>query len=174
MKVENVVVGYLEENCYILEKDNKVLVVDPGDEIEKIKDKINGREILGVLITHNHFDHVGALSYFDGNKVYSFSNLEENEYVIDSFKFNVLFTPGHSSDSVSFYFEEDNVLFAGDFIFYENIGRCDLPSGDFNSMLDSIDKIKKYPSDMVIYPGHGESTSLGHEIKNNIYFRMEK
>lgn len=174
MKIENIVVGYLEENCFILEKDNKILIVDPGDEGEKIIDKINGREILGVLITHNHFDHVGALSYFEDYNIYSSSNLEEKEYNIGPFKFDVIFTPGHSSDSTSYYFEDDNVIFSGDFIFYENIGRCDLPSGDFNSMLESIDKIKKYPSDMVIYPGHGESTILSYEIKNNIYFRMEK
>ena len=87
MKIHTVIVGSLEENCYILEKENKVLVIDPGAEIEKIKKVIGSKEVLGVLITHNHFDHVGALSYFNKENIYSFNNLEEKEYIIDSFKF---------------------------------------------------------------------------------------
>ena len=102
MNIHTVIVGPLEENCYILEKENKVLVIDPGDEIEKIKKAIGSKEVLGVLITHNHFDHVGALSYFNKKNIYSFNNLEEKEYIIDSFKFDVIFTPGHSIDSVSY------------------------------------------------------------------------
>lgn len=170
MKIERVITGSLMENCYILGIDNKVLVVDPGDDIDKITKIINNREVLGVLITHRHFDHIGALLYFN-NTIYEKSNLEEKEYIIDKFKFKVLFTPGHTTDSVSYYFEEENILFSGDFIFYETIGRCDLPTGDYTTMLESIKKIKRYPSDMLIYPGHDIETTLEHEIKNNIYFK---
>ena len=53
MKIHRVVVGYLEENCYILEKDGKVLVIDPGDEIDKIRTAIGDNEVVGVLVTHN-------------------------------------------------------------------------------------------------------------------------
>lgn len=171
MKLQTVIVGQLEENCYIITKDNNALVIDPGDEIDKIKEVIGDSNVVGVLITHNHFDHVGALSNFNKEIIYNFSNLEEKEYDIDGFKFKVIYTPGHSSDSVSYYFEEINSLFCGDFIFYESIGRCDLPTGDFNTMKESINKIKKYPQDMKIYPGHGESTTIEHEINNNIYFK---
>lgn len=171
MKIEKVVVGQLKENCYVLGDTSKVLVIDPGDEIDKIKKLINGREVVGVLITHSHFDHVGALSYFDKDLVYKYSNLEEKEYCISNFKFKVIFTPGHSMDSVSYYFTEYNFLFSGDFIFYENIGRCDLPGGDFNKMKMSIKKIKYYEDDMIIYPGHGSKTNLKHEKENNIYFK---
>jgi len=171
MEIKTVIVGYLEENCYVLKKDNKALVVDPGDEIDKIKTAIGNNKVVGVLITHNHFDHIGALSYFDKNIVYDFSNLEEKEYDIENFKFKVIFTPGHSSDSVSFYFEDVNSLFCGDFIFYENIGRWDLPTGNQKTMKESIKKIKDYPKNMKIYPGHGASTILDHEIKNNQYFK---
>lgn len=170
MEIEKVIVGSLKENCYILGIDNKVLVVDPGDDIDKINKVINNREVLGVLITHRHFDHIGALSYFN-NTIYEKSNLEEKEYIIDKFKFKVLFTPGHTTDSVSYYFEEENILFSGDFIFYETVGRCDLPTGDYTTMLESISKIKKYPSSTIICPGHGIETTLEHEINNNIYFK---
>lgn len=171
MKIKKVIVGSLEENCYILIKNNKALVIDPGDEIDKINSVIGENSVVGVLITHNHFDHVGALSNFNKNIIHDFSNLEEKEYKIDDFTFEVIFTPGHSSDSVSYYFKDINSIFCGDFIFYENIGRCDLPTGDFNTMKESINKIKKYPENTTIYSGHGVSTTLIHEIENNIYFR---
>jgi len=170
MKIEKVVVGNLQENCYILDILGKVLVIDPGDEYEKIVDVIDGREILGILITHNHFDHVGAVSNFVNINKYSFSNLEEKEYNIGPFIFEVIFNPGHTSDSVSYYFRKEGKLFCGDFIFYESIGRCDLPTGNMKEMLNSIDKIKKLPLETIIYPGHGIETNLKYEIENNDYF----
>ena len=171
MEINTVVVGSLDTNCYVLKKDNNMLVIDPGDDIDKIKEVVGNSNVVGVLITHNHFDHVGALSSFDKDIIYDYNNLEEKEYNIDNFKFKVIYTPGHTSDSVSYYFEDINSLFCGDFIFYECIGRCDLPSGDFEIMNKSINKIKKYPNDMIIYPGHGNNTTLEHEINNNIYFK---
>ena len=170
MKIENVVVGMLEENCYILDINNKVLVIDPGDEFDKINKTIDNREVLAVLITHKHFDHIGALNEFKNIAIYSFANLEEREYKINDFEFEVIFNPGHSSDSVSYYFKNENKLFCGDFIFYHNIGRCDLPTGNMNEMLESIDKIKKLPKNITLYPGHGRNTTLEEEINNNYYF----
>ena len=171
MEIDIVITGELEENCYILGINDKVLVIDPGDDIDKINKVINNRKVLGVLITHRHHDHIGALPYFSKEIIYDKNNLEEKEYTIEEFKFSVIFNPGHTSDSVSYYFKEYNILFSGDFIFYENIGRCDLPTGDYNDMKKSINKIKKYPFNMIIYPGHGDRTTLEHEINNNIYFK---
>lgn len=171
MNIETVKVGYLETNCYILKKDNKVLVVDPGDEIDKIYKVIGDSKVVGVLITHNHFDHIGAVSNINKDIIYDYRNLKEKEYNIENFKFKVIYTPGHSKDSISYYFEDIKSLFCGDFIFYEDIGRCDLPTGNFNVMKESINKIKKYPKDITIYPGHGETTTLEHEINSNIYFK---
>lgn len=171
MEINTVVVGTLKTNCYVLKKNNNVLVIDPGDNIDKINEVIGNNKVIGVLITHNHLDHVGALSYFDKDIVYDYNKLEEKKYNIGSFKIKVIYTPGHTSDSISYYFEDINSLFCGDFIFYESIGRCDLPTGDFEIMNKSIDKIKKYPKDMIIYPGHGKKTILGYEIKNNIYLK---
>ena len=171
MEIKTVVVGSLDTNCYILIKNNNAIVIDPGDDYDKIINEIGANKIVGVLITRNHFDHVGALLNFDKDLIYDFSNLEEKEYIISDFNFEVIYTPGHTSDSVSYYFKEIDSLFCGDFIFYESIGRCDLPTGDFNAMRESINKIKKYPKNTKIYPGHDISTSLVHEIENNIYFK---
>ena len=172
MEILRVVTGVLEENCYILKKNNSCLVVDPGDDYSKIKEVIGDNKVLGVLITHSHFDHIGALREFlkrRGVKIFKKSNVEEKEYNIGDFNFSVIFTPGHSNDSITFYFKEDSTMFVGDFIFKESIGRCDLPGGNVNEMNNSIDKIKKYPKDTKLYPGHYDETTIEYEIKNNPY-----
>lgn len=171
MEIKRVIVGNLETNCYVLIKNNKALVIDPGDDYDKIIEVVGNNKIEGVLITHNHFDHVGALYNFDQNIIYSYSNLEEKEYTISDFSFEVIYNPGHTSDSISYYFKDIESLFCGDFIFYESIGRCDLPTGNINKMKESIKKIKKYPKNIKIYPGHDISTTLNYEIENNIYFK---
>jgi len=174
MEIKRVVTGYLDENCYILIKDNNCLIVDPGDEYNKIRDAIGDNKVLGVLITHSHFDHIGALRNFltkRSIKIFKKSNLEEKEYQIGDFKFNCIYTPGHSKDSVTFYFEEDNCMFIGDFIFKESIGRCDLPGGSEAEMKESIEKIKNYSDEINLYVGHGDNTTLGYEKENNPFLK---
>lgn len=163
----------LKCNCYLLDINNKVLVIDPGDDGDKIIDKIASREVVGIIVTHHHFDHVGALNDIVSKynvSVYDRNSMNEGKNEIDQFSFEVIYTPGHKEDAITIYFKEDKVMFCGDFIFKDNIGRCDLPGGDIDVMYKSIDKIKKYDRDIVIYSGHGDKTSLGYEIDNNIYF----
>ena len=172
MKVDKVIVGYLEENCYILSIKNKCLVIDPGDNSDKIIEKIGSKEVLGILITHNHFDHIGAVDALKDKyniKVYDNTNLKEGINSIDIFNFEVIYNPGHTSDSISFYFKEDNIMFTGDFIFKNTVGRCDL-GGNIPEMKQSINKIKQYQENIILYPGHGEETNLNYEKENNPYF----
>ena len=174
MDIKCVVTGYLDENCYILIKNKTCLVVDPGDDFLKIKEAIGDNKILGVLITHSHADHIGALRNFltkRSIKIFKRSNLEEKEYTVGDFKFECIHTPGHSKDSVTFYFKEDNLMFIGDFIFKESIGRTDLPGGSQMEMLESIKKILEYDDSIKLYPGHYESTTLGYEKENNEYLK---
>ena len=173
IEIKTMKVGRLETNCYILIKNNKCLIIDPGDEAEKIVDKVGKNKIVAILITHGHFDHVGALKKIVDKyncEVYKYENLEEKEYLIDQFKFKIIFTPGHSSDSVTYYFEDCNKMFCGDFIFRENIGRCDLPTGNLDIMYESISKIKKY-NNIDVLPGHGDFTTIDYEKEHNIYFK---
>jgi glyoxylase-like metal-dependent hydrolase (beta-lactamase superfamily II) len=164
MKINKVVVGPLETNCYILEEKNKCLVIDPGAEYDKIKKVIDDKVVVGVIVTHYHFDHIGALNYFDKSLILDRKNLEEKEYNIDNFKFEVIYTPGHKEDLITIYFKEDKVMFTGDFIFNNSIGRIDLPGGNYNDMLNSLNKMKKYDKNIIVYPGHGDKTSLKDEI----------
>ena len=175
MKVKTIKVGELKTNCYIIIKNNKCLIVDPGDEYEKIKRELDDIKLCGILITHHHFDHVGALNQFKNDykvKTYDYKDYSDDDKIIsiEDFNFKMIETKGHSNDLVSFYFFEDELLFCGDFIFKETVGRCDLFGSDYNEMLKSIDKIKQYNKDIVVYPGHGLSTTLIHEINNNEYF----
>ncbi|MDD3241543.1 MAG: MBL fold metallo-hydrolase [Bacilli bacterium] len=174
MKISRVVVGELEENCYILEKNNHALVIDPGAEYFKIKESLKNYILDGILITHNHFDHVGALNeLLEIYKVksYNMDNLKEGINTVGNFTFDVTYNKGHTSDSISFFFEEINSMFVGDFIFQRTIGRWDLPTGSELDMVKSIEEIKKRDNDIILYPGHGPETVLGYEKKYNPYFK---
>lgn len=174
MKINKLVIGPLLNNCYILEINNNVIIIDPSDNFELIDKTINNRNVVAIFITHYHYDHVGALEQLKNKynvKIYDYKDDEKN-YIINDFNFDLIYTKGHSKDSVSFYFKKEEKLFCGDFIFRENIGRCDLPGGDFNEMLQSIKKIKKY-DECTIYTGHEELTTLSHEKKYNPYFNED-
>ena len=172
MKIDRVITGYLEENCYILSLDNRCLVIDPGDDYYLIKEKINNKEVIGILLTHNHFDHIGAVEDIKRDykvEVYSYKNLREGKNNIKDFIFEVVYTPGHTHDSICFYFYKEKIMFTGDFLFKDSVGRWDLDTGDFKTMQASISKIKKYNDDIIIYPGHGDSSTLLYEKNNNRY-----
>lgn len=172
MEIKKIITGSLEENCYILINDNNALVVDPGDNIEKIIDKLKELNLIGILITHYHFDHVGALNdllEYKNVPIYDYKS-EKKEYKIENFVFDIIETKGHKEDSVTFYFKNEQIMFTGDFIFKGTIGRTDLIGGNMNQMMESIKKIKNYDENIILYPGHGDSTTLKEEIQNNYFF----
>lgn len=175
MEIKKIVTGALEENCYVLSQDGTCLIVDPGSDSKKIKELVGTDKIVGILVTHAHFDHIGALrDFLNMNrrlKIFKKSNLVDlKEVEVGKFKFIPIFTPGHSSDSVTFYFKDEKVMFVGDFIFKDTVGRCDLPTGSSAEMDKSLAKIKEYDDDITLYTGHGDDTTLGREKKYNLYF----
>ena len=95
--------------------------------------------------------------------------LQTNEVLtIGDIDLKVLFTPGHSPASVSFYCEADKYIISGDVLFHNSIGRTDLPGGDFNTLISSIrTQLFTLPDNVVVYSGHGPSTTIGHEKRNN-------
>lgn len=85
-------------------------------------------------------------------------------YNISGFTFKLVPTPGHSHGSVSFVFEKDYVVFVGDAIFKSSLGRTDLPTGDFDTLIHSVKtQILTLPKYFDVYPGHGDKTSISHE-----------
>lgn len=87
---------------------------------------------------------------------------------------HILFTPGHSPGSISFYSRENKFVISGDVLFQGSVGRTDLPGGDFKILEESI-KTKLYPlpKDVIVYSGHGETTTIGDEMKTNPFVKME-
>lgn len=157
MEIKTIVVGDLETNCYILEKNNEVLIIDPGAEAKKIIKEVGAKKVVGCLLTHSHFDHVGVLE-----EICTYYNVKENEYKGSNFSYEVIETKGHTADSVTYYFKDEKIMFCGDFIFYHSIGRTDLGGND-SDMQESLKKISLYDDDIVLYPGHGSKTTLKEE-----------
>ncbi|MGQ9626235.1 MAG: MBL fold metallo-hydrolase [Anaerolineae bacterium] len=95
--------------------------------------------------------------------------LEEGDFIaLGRVKLKVLHTPGHSPGSISFYAEEEGILFDGDVLFNMGIGRADLPGGDLYTLMESIrTKVLTLPDETIIYPGHGPKTTVGREKRNN-------
>ena len=135
MMVEKIETGYLEENCYIVSIDNDCLIIDPGDDFDKIKALVNKSQSIGL------------------------------------FSFEIIPTKGHKEDAVTYYFKDEKIMFVGDFIFKGTIGRCDLEGGNINDMMKSLKMIKTYDEEIMLYPGHGENTTLKEELENNPYMR---
>lgn len=107
---------------------------------------------------------------YDGELAY----LKEGEDIkIGNDTLHVLFTPGHSPGSVSFYNKEEKFIISGDVLFNGSIGRTDLPGADFATLEESIrTKLYTLPEDVIVYPGHGESTTIGDERKGNPFVKM--
>ncbi|MGZ3837255.1 MAG: MBL fold metallo-hydrolase [Flavisolibacter sp.] len=107
---------------------------------------------------------------YDGELNY----LEEHDEVrLGGDVLEVLFTPGHSPGSISFYSRDDRFLISGDVLFQGSVGRTDLPGGDFSLLEESIKtKLYSLPADTIVYPGHGESTTIGDEMKTNPFVKM--
>lgn len=175
MNIKTVKVGFLETNCYILNIDDECLIIDPGDEESKIIETIGELKPIAIIVTHYHFDHIGALEKIKNKYnilVYDINNLEEKDYKLGKFEFEVIYTKGHDDTCISIYFSKEKMMFVGDFIFKDSIGRTDLEGSNEDEMFKSLSKIKNYPNDITIYPGHGDITNLGYEKENNEYFKL--
>ena len=102
------------------------------------------------------------VSFLDENSILEFGGMT----------IKILFTPGHSPASICFYSEEDAWVIGGDVLFYESIGRTDLPGGDHNTLLDSIrTQLFPLPSETIVYPGHGPETTIGYEKMFNPFLK---
>lgn len=95
--------------------------------------------------------------------------LEDGDKIkIGAHELEVLFTPGHSPGSISFYSKESGFIVSGDVLFYRSIGRTDLPGGDQQTLIKAImEKLMVLPEDTIVYSGHGSSTTIGSEKDHN-------
>ena len=158
------------------------LIIDPGmyggKEESRLLTFLGDHRLTpaAILITHEHLDHVCGLDVvlqsYPGTPKYGYNYEHEDEntpVMIAGFTFHMLYTPGHKEDSVCFYFEQENILFSGDTLFQESIGRTDLPGGDFMTLQASLRRLTQLPETTVVYPGHGYTTTIAHEKAHNPY-----
>jgi len=93
---------------------------------------------------------------------------QENTLSLGEDQLSIRFTPGHSPGSISFYCAEQGFIISGDVLFYESIGRTDLPMASHEQLLNSItEQMLTLPDEVIVYSGHGRPTRIGHERKNN-------
>lgn len=172
MNIKTIVVGPLQTNCYIVERGNCCIIIDPGSDAEKIIASVT-KKVVGIITTHSHDDHIGALTPIItkyGARLYNMNNMPEGNFTIENFSFEVIHTPGHMNDEITLYFPNEKIMFVGDFIFKGSIGRMDLPGGSTFDMRLSIKKILEYPKDITLYPGHYGITTLEAETPTLGYY----
>lgn len=162
LKIHKIPVGMLQTNCYVVadEENKKAIIIDPGDEADKIIDVIKKNNLKPecIALTHAHFDHVGAVDEL------------KKEFNIEISKpsfLDIIETPGHTKDGVCFVDKKSKVIFTGDTLFRGTIGRTDLPGSDPVKMKESLKRLKQFPDDFKVYPGHGEESTIGEEKQNN-------
>lgn len=185
------------------EQTNDCVLIDGGENYNRITEfaKEQGIKIVALLLTHSHFDHSlnAKMLQDDGVKVYA-SELESlklqkgdilNEHLKKRFRcfkpdyefvdgetlcladidIKVMITPGHTDGSAIFIV--DDMIFSGDTLFYESVGRTDFPTGNTVELIKSVKKIYALGDDYKVYPGHGDPTSVSHEKKYNPYVRND-
>lgn len=203
MLIKTLPVGHLETNCYVVTDENTLecAVIDPGAEPNTILGYLedNHLKCAAVMLTHAHFDHIGALDEVlaeTGAPLYvnrrelgaatvpgfkPFNPPEDTHYYSDgdtvrvgSLSFSVVETPGHTPGSVSLVCGD--ALFSGDTLFRLSCGRTDFPGGDMNAELRSLRKLADLPGDYDVYPGHDMASRLSVERANNPYmsYAIEK
>ena len=198
MLIKIIPVGQLETNCYIVTDENTLdcAVIDPGDESNTILDylEMNHLKCRAVLLTHGHYDHVGAVDAIaeeTGAAVYM-NERDDTRHAADphlpytlkangksyddgdvielgGLRFEVIATPGHTPGGVTLRCED--ALFTGDTLFKGSCGRTDLPGGNMEQELKSLRRICELPGDYEVYPGHMDSSTLEREREFNYYCR---
>jgi hydroxyacylglutathione hydrolase len=223
---EIIPVGLLQCNCSILgdPATGEAIVVDPGDEIERILEIVrrHNLKVRSIVSTHTHSDHVGGIAglhratgvpvLIHEADLELYKNLDEQaewlgvptpammriqDFVKEGdtvrwggYEARVLHTPGHTQGSICLAVDASTVspenkspsavadsrdaarLLAGDTLFQGSIGRTDLPGGSFPQILASIhEKLLALPDDLVVYPGHGDTTTIGAEREFNPFLR---
>lgn len=198
--IEKIVTGDFETNTYIISNQGKCVIVDPGLDFENTASKIKEKyEVIGILLTHGHMDHIDGIRYFNvpiyiheleipfledpslslyrmfGTKI---PFQKDNFKIIplkDGTKIELIgytFKVLHTPGHTrgSVVYSYNDKILSGDTLFHMSMGRTDFPTGDAHKMRSSLKRIVENFKDVVeVYPGHDEKTTIGFERKNNPY-----
>ncbi|MBN3490058.1 MBL fold metallo-hydrolase [Acholeplasma equirhinis] len=194
MEIIGLKLGNVRSNAYVVSEGKECFIIDPGFEATAIIDYIRSRKLEPqfIYITHGHHDHNGGVKQLKDlyhipvyaplkdkiwmtDTIYNYWPydipvdqfvIEDDEIDFGKYVFRVIETPGHSEGSTSLYCAP--YLFSGDTLFYETIGRTDIPFSNHEVLVDSIKtKLFILPDETFVYPGHGKPTTIGHEKLHN-------
>ena len=195
INIRTLPLGAYQTNCYLVWGENSpsCVVIDPGYQPEVVlaETKKLGKEIAAILLTHGHFDHVGAVKdlvaeigcpvylcaedlsmppQMTAGPLYYTHTYGEGDFVeLANLSFKVLHTPGHTPGSVCLQCE--NAIFSGDTLFWGSCGRTDLPGGSWHTIRKSLLRLAALSGDFDVYPGHGDPTKLSFERNFNPYMK---
>ena len=194
LKIHTLTQGMYQTNTYIIHEENsaRCCVIDPGYQAGTILEKLDelGLTLDAILLTHGHFDHVGAVKdlaadtdcrvflcaedtqlppMFTAGKLYYTDTYAEGTILnIAGLYIHVLHTPGHTPGSVCLLV--DDVIFSGDTLFAGGCGRTDI-GGSWTAIQASLKRLGEIEGYFKVFPGHGESTTLAYEKRYNPYMR---
>lgn len=172
------IISFIEEE----KLDLKAIILTHGhyDHIGgclEVKDKFKAPIICG----ENEVDFLKnadanlAKMFGDDLVVRADESLKDNEeYKFGALSFRVIETPGHTPGGICLYFEKEGVLFSGDTLFFCSVGRTDFYMGNTNQLLNSLKRLAGLDDGVIVYPGHGQQTSIGFEKQNNPYVNEEE
>lgn len=192
MKIETLVLGPVQTNCYIVynEGSDEAVVIDPADEPEKIKKALDGKKPAAVLLTHGHFDHTGALYAFEGTPIYMHPSDEvmlldpvwsvgaevgdeaprpaATDFVQEGTRLHLAgldISVLHLPGHTlgSVAYQIGDVMFTGDTMFRRSYGRTDFPGGDQAALFRSLRRLLRLDKNYIVCSGHGEPTTIFQE-----------
>lgn len=193
MQTNGYVISNDDKQCLLIDPG------DIGKKIVNYVEE-NELTIIAILLTHGHSDHIGAVDYlYERYHCPIYMHTEDMAFLKDSklnlssfwqaftvsapvleapdrielagFTITWLHLPGHTPGSSMLYFKKEKILFSGDVLFKGSIGRYDFPLSSHHDTKETIAKIKEYDFDAIVYPGHGETTTLQEEQMHNPFFQ---
>lgn len=206
MKIDRLILGDFQTNCYVVRKDETAtdcLIVDAGLDSADLLAFLAEHNLnpTAVVLTHGHIDHIAGLpalrqrhvrprvyvhtldadllanpqanlSLFAGEAFETEPAdvlLEDGDTVREArMTLKVLHTPGHTPGGICLYAESEGLVFSGDTLFAESVGRTDFPGGDGRQLVESIRaKLFALPDATAVYPGHAMRTTIAHEKTHN-------
>ncbi len=208
LKIDRLILGAFETNCYVVRKDESAtecLVIDTGLDGSDLVAFLEEHQLtpIAVVLTHGHADHIVGLAVlrqrYPGIKIFihqldaplltdpdanlsglaglAFATgpadvlLRDRDVIEEAgIQLRVLHTPGHTLGGICLYAEPEAIVFGGDTLFADSVGRTDFPGGDMDQLIESIrTKLFTLPDKTAVYPGHGMRTTIGREKRANPY-----
>ena len=195
LKITAKELGIYFVNCYLIHEESakSCVAIDPGGNANKVMAFLeeNGLTLEAILLTHGHFDHVGAVKElaektgckvylhaadltlpenYTAGPLYCTNNYDEGDVLeLAGLTIRVMHTPGHTEGSVCLVV--DDVIFSGDTLFCHSCGRTDLPGGDPEAIMKSLARLKAMEGDYRVLPGHNRATTLAVEREYNPFMK---